>query len=185
MFKKYIRNIVKEEINDIKLENTLKQLKSEHYWRDKAEREIKNRQVLVNHKNQIIIVLEEENEELKQEIVQLKEKTKWFQNDKNVLLKQISEQNEEIEELKDLYQQEKNKNYKTLESEELKQEIEKLQIKVDEYYNKFLSEGIKKEKFQELIRKVKKEVDLQGFYQDDFYSPEQTFYRIKNMLKES
>lgn len=67
----------------------------------------------------------------------------------------------------------------------MKQENEKLKIKVDEYYNKFLSEGIKKEKAQGLIRKIEKEVDLQGFDQDDFFSPEQTFYRIKNILKES
>lgn len=67
----------------------------------------------------------------------------------------------------------------------LEQENEKLKLKVDEYYNKFLSEGIKKEKAQELIRKIKEEIVLQCFDQDDFFSPEQTFYRIKNILKES
>lgn len=261
MFKKYIRNIVKEEINDIKLENTLKQLRSEHYWRDKAESEIKHREFLVNHKNQIIIGLDEENEDLKQENEKLKKELvdsknglnganhviknnkEWIKSqDKkikeleeenrhiksqlsnniyfNLYQKQVErteilvkEKDKEIEELKDLYEKERNKNYKTLESEELKQknkklkeiienlednliikgnllseqkeENEKLKIKVDEYYNKFLSEGIKKEKAQELIRKVKKEIVLQGFDQDDFFSPEQIFYRIKNILKES
>ena len=67
----------------------------------------------------------------------------------------------------------------------MKQENEKLKIKVDEYYNKFLSEGIKKENTQQLIRKIEKQIDLQGIDQDDFYSPEQTFYRIKKILKES
>lgn len=70
-------------------------------------------------------------------------------------------------------------------NQKLKSENEKLKTKVDEYYNKFLSEGIKKEKAQELIRKIEKEIDLQGFDQDDFFSPEQTFYRIKSILKES
>lgn len=126
MFKKYIRNIVKEEINDIKLENTLKQLRSEHYWRDKAESEIKHREFLVNHKNQIIIGLDEENEDLKQENEKLEESIKKLGGTVSLKDNLLNEKNKEIDKLKDLYEQERNKNYKTLESEELKQEIEKL-----------------------------------------------------------
>lgn len=67
----------------------------------------------------------------------------------------------------------------------LGKENEKLKIKVDEYYNKFLSEGIKKEKAQRIIREIKKEIDSQGFDHEGFYSLQNMYCRIENILKES
>lgn len=142
MFKKCIRNIVIEEINDIKLENTLKQLKSEPYWRDKAEREIKNRQVLVNHKNQIIIGLEEENEDLKQENEKLKETIENLEGKLISKSNLLSEQKEENVKLKILYLKEKLEKNKLLfngygekyEINFLKQENEKIKDILNEIH---------------------------------------------------
>lgn len=191
MLKRYIKDIVKTELTKQKLKDIYSSQRSYNLnsVSDKERQEL-NEQIstLKNYHNNIV----ERNKYLKLEISRLKrENEKLEESIENlggtVSLKDnlLNEKNKEIEELKYLYEQEKNKNYKTLESEELKQENEKLQSKVDEYYNKFLSEAIKKEQAQELIRKVKKEIVLQGFDQDDFFSPEQTFYRIKNILKES
>ena len=47
----------------------------------------------------------------------------------------VKEKDKEISELKYLYEQERNKNYKTLESEELKQEIEKLKKENEQLKN--------------------------------------------------
>lgn len=191
MLKSYIRNIVEREIDGIKLENTLKQLRSEHYLRDKVESEIKYSEFLVNHKNQIIIGLKQENEDLKQENEKLEESIKNLGgtlslkdnllNEKNKEIKELKvlyeqekleknkflfntygekyeidslkleneglkEENKHLKitlklsknkilELKDLYEQEKDKNYKTLESEELKQEIEKLKQENEQLKN--------------------------------------------------
>lgn len=136
---------------------------------------------------------EEELEKLKKENEMLKESIEKI--DGKLILKSnlLSEQKEEnknlqgivtnkeriAKELNSMLNKEKRKN------KELKQENEILEIKSSEYYNKFLSEGIKKEKAQELIRLIEKEIDLQGFDQDDFYSPEQTYWRIKKIIKES
>lgn len=163
---------------------------------------------LVDSKNIEILTLQEENENFKkiidkqsQDYLALSNKTEKLKEsienlEGKLILKGnlLSEQKQENEKLKKENKQLKNlscsiviNNEGKLDSlfnQNLKQDNEKLQIKVDKYYNKFLSEGIKKEKAQNLIRQLKKEVDLQGFDQDDFFSPEQTFYRIKQILNE-
>ena len=115
-------------------------------------------------------------EELEQEIKELKSKD-YSTTDIHIV--QLEEANSKIETIGNMVEKLINKN------QELKQENKKLKIKLDEYYNKFISEAVKKEKAQQLIEKIEKQIGLQGINQDDFYSPEQTFYRIKNILKES
>lgn len=77
--------------------------------------------------------------DLDYEYVKLREKIKWLEHD-NITLK-------------DLYEQEKNKNYKTLESEELKQE----NIKLKELYSK---EKLEKNKLLFNSYGEKYEIDL-------------------------
>lgn len=87
-------------------------------------------------------ILFKQNEDLKQSIENLEGKL----ISKGNLLSEQKEENKHLKitlklsknkilELKDLYEQEKNKNYKTLESEELKQEIEKLKKENEQLKN--------------------------------------------------
>lgn len=76
MFKKYIRNIVKEEINDIKLENTWKQSISKTYWEEHFKAQLKHTELLVKGRDkeisrlkEVIENLEEENAELKHQVL--------------------------------------------------------------------------------------------------------------------
>lgn len=98
-------------------------------------------------KGNLLSGLKQEYVKLKQENEKLEESTKNLGgtlslkdnllNEKNKEIEELKEENKHLKitlklsknkilELKDLYEQEKDKNYKTLESEELKQEIEKL-----------------------------------------------------------
>lgn len=186
MFKKYIRRIVNEEINDLKSENTLKQLGYKTYWQDKDESEIKYREFLVNHKNQIIIGLKEENEDLKQENVQLKNTLKGSKN--------------KILELKELYSKEKldknlflsNSYGKTHEIEKLKKEL--LDSKnglngANDIIKNMKQENVKlKEANSDLTEKLFRIESLIVYYESikpDYYILLELVESIKNILKES
>lgn len=186
MLKKYIRNIVKNEIKGIKVKITLEQSQSKAYWEEHFKAQLKHTEALVKGRDKEIFRLKEIIENLEGKLI----------SKANLL----SEQKEENLKIKELYSKEKLEKNKLLFSgygeryekdgllkqiSEQYEENEKLQSKVDEYYNKFLSEGIKKEKAQELIRSIEKEIDLEGFYHDDYFTPERIYFRIKNIIKES
>ena len=94
MFKKYIKDIFKTELTTQKL-NDLYGSTISYNLNSFSDKEI---------------------QQLKQENEQSKEKIKWLQNDKDVLLKQISKQNEENEKLK-IYLKKSNDYVKSLEQE--------------------------------------------------------------------
>lgn len=187
MLKRYIKDIVKTELTKQKLNDIYGSVKSYNLnsVSDK-ERQQLNEEILIlkNHNDNII----ERNKYLKLKISQLIKENEILKQDSEetkIRYNKISEENKQLKNLSCTIVVGNDGKLDSLFNQKLKSENEKLQIKVDEYYNKFLSEGIKKEKAQQLIREIKKEVDLQGFDQDDFFSPEQTFYRIKSIIKES
>lgn len=153
-------------------------------------------------KNYIRNIIEREIDGFKLEntLKQLKEKTKCFQNDKNVLLKQISEQNEENEKLKKELLDSKNglnganyviKNNKEWINQKDKKikELEEIRIfKNDKevlQYNlrrvstqKILLESKNKvleDKFQRIYKTIK-----ENYYEDGYYES----LRIKNIILE-
>lgn len=121
MLKRYIKNIVKEQIDDIRLENTFKQSGSKTYWEGYFKTQLNYTESIIKGRDK--------------EIYRLREKLKWLEHD-NIILK-------------DLYEQEKDKNYKTLESEELKQENEKLKKEISEL--ELLNEKLNKENKELLL----------------------------------
>lgn len=109
MLKKYIQDIVKHETRKILLSNYKEKLVYE--IKQKKELEEENRRIKSRLSNNIYYNLYQK------------------QIERTELL--VKEKDKEIEELKVLYEQEKNKNYKTLESEELKRENQKLKESIE------------------------------------------------------
>lgn len=139
MLKRYIKDIVKAELTKQKLNNIYgsSRLYNLNSVSDKERQELNEEiSILKNHNNNII----ERNKHLKLKIYQIRQENEILKQENEKLEKSIknlggtlslkdnllNEKNKEIEELNYLYEKEKNKNYKTLESLELKQENEKL-----------------------------------------------------------
>lgn len=239
MLKRYIRNIVKNEIKGIKLKITLEQSQSKTYWEDHFKTQLKHTESLVKGRDKEIYRLKEIIENLEGKLIsksnllseqkEENEKLKIYLKKSNDYVKSLEQENKElssknfttndihifqlevansktetignmVEKLVNENQDLKQENEKLKESIEKfdgklilkdnlileqKQENEKLQSEVDEYYNKFLSEGIKKEKLQRKLREIKKEIDSQGFDHEGFYNLQNMYHRIENILKES
>ena len=141
MLKKYIKDIVKTELMKQKLNDIYGLARSYNLnsVSDKERQELNEEILILKNLNNNVI---DRNKYLKLEISNLiLENEKLEESIKNlggtVSLKDnlLNEKNKEIEELKDLYEQERNKNYKTLESVELKQEIEKLKKENEQLKN--------------------------------------------------
>lgn len=192
MFKEYIRNIVKEEINDIKLENTLKQLGSKTYWEDRFKTQLKHTEASVKGRDKEIFRLKEIIENLEGKLIS-KGNLLSEQKEENKHLKiTLKLSKNKILELKDLYEQEKNKNYKTLESVELKQENEKLNgdkevlkvaLEESKNYVAYLEKETKK--LNEKLDGIKCVIKKQRLSALTYEKLKKTFILIERYLKES
>lgn len=109
MLKKYIQDIAKHEARKILLSNYKEKLVYE--IKQKKELEEENRRIKSQLSNNIYFNMYQKQVEHTELLVKEKEK--------------------EIEELKVLYEAEKDKNYKTLESEDLKQQNDKLKEEIE------------------------------------------------------
>ena len=161
MFKKYIRGIVRSELQGEELRLFYDTMMAENYWKQVYHNQLDYNEKIINKKDKEIEELKDlyeqeknknyktlELDELKQENEKLKESIEKLEGKLISKCNLLSEQKEEnkhlkitlklsknkILELKDLYEQEKNKNYKTLESEELKKENEQLKDILNEIH---------------------------------------------------
>lgn len=191
MLKKYIQDIAKNEARKFLLSKDYYEIAQEN--RKLKKENVKLKDLYEQEKNKNYKTLE--SEELKQENEKLKHENKQLKNLSCTIVvgndgkldslfnQKLKTENEKLK--KELRDSKNGLNGANDVIKNTKQENEKLKIKVDEYYNRFLSEGIKKEKAQRLIREIKKEIDSQGFDHEGFYSLQNMYCRIENILKES
>lgn len=165
MFEKYIRNIVKEEIDYIRLEKTLKPLEQKTYWEDHFKCKLK-------HIEKLFKETDEENNILKDQIIELN----------NQIKKLHIENNELSEKAKTSYNESiiiTLENHNQQEIEMLKGEKEVLQValKLSEDHIKLLEECE-----NEKLTKISDIVNSDN--EQSFYGLMYKINNIKDILKE-
>lgn len=171
MLKRYIKNIVKNEIEDVKLENTLKQLGSKTYWEDHYKSQVKHTELLVKGRDKEIFRLKESIENLEGKLIlkvnllsEIKETYRKLKYENEKLKKELLDSKNGLNGANNII--------KNMKQENIKLKEENAKSKPSSLGNIY-----EKQILEDKLSRIYKTIE-ENYYQDGYYE----LLRIKNII---